>query len=526
VTLPRIVIAIAFLLVLGVPFALRPADTAHPDKDALTLIIVTPHVQQIRREFETAFDRWHFAKFQKHTRIDWRTPGGTSEIVKQLSAQFTAAAKDGSFDFSDPANPRCAPGTIGTDIALGGGSFDHTRLKTGVTVALADATRKIPMSEPAGFSAQQLDDWFGENKIGSQKLYDPEQFWLGTALSSFGIVFNRDVLASIGAHEPQTFEDLTDPRYTGWIALADPRQSGSILTTFEAILNSYGWDRGWRTLRDLCANTRYFTNSSTKPPIDISAGEAAAGLAIDFYGRSQAQSILRPGQKPEDSRVGYIDPRGAVYIDADPVSILRGAPHPELARRFVEFSLSEEGQALWQFPAAPVGQASRLPSSEAAGTAAPQIPPGPETYELRRMPVRRVMYEKYFDRFVDRVNPFTLARELPNRGWRSGVPVMMGCFAIDIADQQRAAWKVLCRVRADPTFPPDVLLEMDRLFYSWPRHTMADGTRLDFNEANFKAIARDTANWTDPARMPAIRVAYTQFFVRAYERVVEIGEGK
>jgi ABC-type Fe3+ transport system substrate-binding protein len=511
----RVAIVVALLLVLGVPFALRPAaEKDAAGKDAQTIIVITPHVQQIRREFEAGFDRWYFGKFGSHVRVDWRTPGGTTEILKQLEAEYTVAAKGGRFDLSDPKNPRCAAGTVGVDVAFGGGSYDHTRLKNGVSVAVAGPggkteTVKIPMSEPAGFSQTQMDEWFGENKIGSQKLYDPEQYWIGTALSSFGIVYNRDVLKKLGLPEPRRFEDLTDPRYQGWVALADPRQSGSITTTFEAILNGYGWDRGWKILRDMCANTRYFTNSSTKPPIDISAGEAAAGLAIDFYGRSQAQSILRPGQKPEDSRVGYVDPETAVYIDADPASILRGCPHPELARRFVEYCLSVEGQSLWQF--AP-------DQGPDAGTARQM---GPDTYELRRMPVRRVMYEKFFDRFVDRVNPFTLAKEMPNRGWRPAIGIMMGAFAIDIADEQRAAWAALNRARKDPKFPPQALTEMERLFYAWPTHVMADGSKLDFSEANFKAIAKDTKSWRDASRTAEAKMAYTEFFRRNYQKVLE-----
>src|SRR3954468_15868312 len=293
--LARALIAVAFLVVLGVPFALRPASEREASgKDAPALIVITPHVQQIRREFVGAFARWHLAKYGERVAVDWRTPGGTSEIVKQLEAQYTAAAKEGAFDLSDPKNPRCAAGTIGVDVAMGGGSFDHTRLKNGVTATLGGGIgsesrpTRIPMSEPAGFSKEQLEAWYGENSIGGQRLYDPEQYWLGTALSSFGIVFNREVLGRLGLPEPRRFEDLAEFRYFGWVALADPRQSGSVATTFEAILNGYGWDRGWAILREMCANSRYYTNSSTKPPIDISAGEAAAGLAIDFYGRSQA----------------------------------------------------------------------------------------------------------------------------------------------------------------------------------------------------------------------------------------------
>src|SRR5262249_43706724 len=144
--------------------------------------------------------------------------------------------KSGLISFPSPGKPAAAPGSIGFDLMMGGGSYEHGKLKRGVTVAAPTAIPgstgtidvRIPMSVPAGFSKEQLDAWFGKNQIGVQQLYAPEQYWLGTALSGFGIVFNRDLLREKGLDEPRAFADLTDPRYSGTLALADPRLSGSV----------------------------------------------------------------------------------------------------------------------------------------------------------------------------------------------------------------------------------------------------------------------------------------------------------
>jgi iron(III) transport system substrate-binding protein len=525
----RVLIILALALILGIPFLLRPPAAAR-DADAAVLIIVTPHVPQIRDEFSTAFDRWHLARTGRHARIDWRVPGGTSEILKLLQAKYNDAASRGLFDLSDPANPACADGTVEFDMMLGGGSYEHGRLKKGdgVTAELDIDDQKaripIPMSTPPSppFDRATLDEWFGPNSIGAQTLYDPDQFWLGTALSSFGIVYNREVLARLGLPEPQSFLDLCNPRLINWVSLADPRQSGSITTTFDSILSNQGWDRGWRTLREMTANARSFTSSSTKPPIDVGHGEAAMGLAIDFYGRAQAQAVVGPDGI---SRVGYTDPAGSVYIDADPVSILRGAPNPDLARLFVEFCLSEEAQALWQFrPLADSASTSPLRQQREFSSAA--LPLGPDHHALRRLPIRRVMYEKHFDRFIDRVNPFEIASDTKPQGWRDSIGIMMGAFAIDTADAQHAAWAALNRARLDPAFPPATLAEMERLFYAMPDHHMTDGTTLPFTESNYAAISKDTARWRDPARAPAARIAYTRFFNDHYGRVTDLAAGQ
>lgn len=520
----QIAIALAFAFIVIIPLALRPRDTGTDlNSQREPLIIVTPHVQQIRIEVGRAFERWMEREHSRRVRIDWRAPGGTTEILKLLEAQFTAALASDQIDFADPKNPVLSPGTIGYDLMFGGGSFDHGRLKTGITGNHRGEARKVPMSAPAGFTQSQLDTWFGENIIGTQTLYDPEQYWIGTALSSFGIIFNRELLNQRGLPEPTTFEDLADPRYDGLLSLADPRQSGSVTTTMDSILNYYGWEKGWRILRGMGANARSFSGSATKPPIDVSTGEAGAGLAIDFYGRVQAASVSSGEAEP---RVGYIDPVGAVYIDADPVSILRGAPHPDLAKLFVEFCLTEEAQALWQFPATstPRGQANPL---DAHGQRL-----GPEISELHRLPVRRSMYAPAMKRhFTDDADPFEAASKVASKRWRASIPLMMGAACIDVTDDQRSAWRAIQRVRSRGD--TERAERMTTLFFSWPMPQRVAARYLELFaepapaavqvpiEPGDKNSTFDQLNkaWRDRDTGPRLRVVYTELFREMYAQV-------
>lgn len=575
----RIIIALLLGLILGVPFAMTVGRGAkEPPAGAERLIIITPHVPQIRAEFSAAFEAWHLREYGEPAVVDWRAIGGTSEIRTQLNAMFSSAVKSlvfrGLYDPTQPDTALLPPGAVEYDLFFGGGSFDHGQTARPMTIPVTlpdgtDTTARVRQSAPAGFTQAELDDLFGDNRIGPQLLYDPDQRWIGTALSSFGIVFNREVFARLGVPEPDSFKDLTDPRLIGWVALADPRQSGSITTTFDSILGNQGWEDGWRTLRAMCGTTRYFTNSSTKPPVDISQGEAAAGLAIDFYGRGQAQVILDSGG---GDRVGYTDPAGSVYVDADPISLLNGAPNPELAKRFVRFTLTDEAQALWQFPA--------LDDNADANPSGPDGQPmGPRQYELRRMPVRRAMYERYFDAFVDPVNPFEIVSDIQNPGWRTGVQVMMGAFGVDLADECRAAYAALHEARTSGAFTPAELAELEARFYAFPEtriealanlpgfadlpanskaliesqgwtwisdiyesgalspnsweadrianitdsdllgvvHLIKDPHALPFTEATFNAVRNE---WRQTGRNARIRIEYTRFFRENYQAIV------
>ena len=516
-----IVSAAAFAVLLGVPFVTRLGSETH-ERDGRRLIVVTPHVQQIQDEFARGFSDWHERAFGEPVSIDYRIPGGTSEIRRQLEAEYKARLADGAYTL-EPTDGGyevvMAPGTVGQDLMFGGGSYDHGTLARGLLATLTTPDgepieMRVPMAIPAGLTDDELDTIFGDNRIGTQTLYDPGQYWIGTALSSFDIISNNDVLTRLHVPAPTAFRDLTDPRLFGWVALADPRQSGSITTTFDSILGNYGWNEGWAILRAMCGNARYFTASSTKPPADVSSGDAAVGLAIDFYGRGQAQVVAEAG---DPDRVTYIDPAGEVYIDADPITILRGGPDPELARRFLRFVLSEEGQALWQFNATTREAGADNPLGESGQ------PMGPERSELRRMPIRRSMYAKYFDFFKDPVVPFELVSDVENPGWRTGVQMMMGAFGIDSAPKCRRAWRAIIDASNDGSFPEAVLAEMRERFHAFPYTPVGneDGGSewVPFTEATYRAVRNQ---WRDPVRGARLKIRYTGFYIDRYNEVIEM----
>lgn len=499
--LSSIVMLAIIALLIAVPLAMRPGE-ATPPANAERLIVITPHNTQIRWEFERAFSAWHEEHFGTPVVIDYRRPGGTSEIQKQLSAIYAAALQRGDI----APDGSVEDGTMPYDLFFGGGSYEHNVTKRGVTATLPSGEEvTLSLSRPAGFTQDELDEIYGENRIGASVLYDPDRSWLGVCVSSFGILYNRDLLDELNLLEPTQWKDLTEPSYAGLLAMGDPRQSGSIATTYESILNMQGWDEGWRTLRAMSANARYFTGESKKVVLDISRGDAAAGVAIDFYGRFQAEAVVPEGAPPESSRLGYVDPIGETFIDPDPISLLRGGPNPELADRFLRFALSERGQAIWNF--------------RAQGDDAPETALGPRRYNLRRMPIRRVMYEQYMSHFIDQSNPYESASDAPSRGWRSMINPMMGAFAIDVHHEMKRAWAVLNEAKAGGASEA-LIAEMQSLFYAMPTHTMPDGTKLLFSPENYTAIRND---WRDRERAAEYRIEYTGFFRENYERVVSLG---
>ena len=419
----RIALLILFFVVLLTPFALRALMVKAPrGADAPAegrLVIVTPNNQDIRREFERAFNQWHLQQFGSKVEIEYRTPGGTNDIKRLLETTYRGHMQDGKTADEVP---------IEIDIVWGGGDyfFDvelHGEL--GILQRLDVDPKLIAQVFPeptlAGVKLREV------TRDEQGNLLPPT--WVGVCLSSFGIVYNPDIYASLGLQPPRGWGDLTDPRLADLVALADPTRSGSAAVAYmmvlqramadaeEAIFSQHpelrqmpakqrsadpryaaaiaaGWKRGMGQLLLIAANARYFTDSANLVPRDVSVGDAAAGMAIDFYGRT-FEEIVGP------SRIRYVSPIAATAITPDPIGILRGVKDKrrELAKRFVHFLLTPEGQLLW---------------IRKAGT-----PGGPVERGLRRPPVRRDLYSDRRD-CSDDVNPFEEAGGFNQRGeWMS-----------------------------------------------------------------------------------------------------------
>jgi ABC-type Fe3+ transport system substrate-binding protein len=508
-------------LVVGVPFLLRPqgaggaAEPAVFGDDADALIIITPHNEQIRFEMAAGFNRWRAEQNLPAVRFDWRASGGTTDLRNGILAQFEARARQDRVDDG-----------IGADLFFGGGDYDHGKVARGVTLGLGDDTQSFLIVEAPRLPDGLFEAAFPQPNIGGEPLYHPDRLWIGTALSSFGIVYNRDLLDMLGGvSAPTTWADLADPRYVNWLAMADPNHSGSITTALNTVLARTGWTEGWADLRRIYANARYFAASSTKIPLDVSSGEAAAGMAIDFYGRYQAGAIAA-AQGDGPGRVGYIDPViGGVSMSAtssDPITLLRGAPHRETAEQFIAWVLSPEAQHLWQAEAGSPG--------------------GTVRYELRRMPIRRDVYRpEYRQHWVDpEINPFETARPLlPGmNGFRSAIGPLSHALAIDIHDDLKDAWRAIQRTPDDHPDKAEMLRLFDELpealTLRWPSESIAADWReiLDQPDHPQHAATRQTledfsdriGDRSDDQKLKD-KLEWTLFFREQYRKIAGMGAG-
>jgi iron(III) transport system substrate-binding protein len=199
--------------------------------------------------------------------------------------------------------------------------------------------------------------------IGKPKpilLKDPNGYWTGTVLEPYGLVYHPRLLQRLGVQPPKDWDDLLDPKLKGNVAQCAPTRSSSSHATYEVILQREGDAKGWEWLKRLGGNTGMFTARSRDVPSVVAKGEFAAGFAVPSY------------MAFEDRLAGFdikfVAPKTA-WITPEPIAILAGAPHPNAARAFIEFMLSERGQKVAMergvFPITPKYRVQGAPGSRA-----------------------------------------------------------------------------------------------------------------------------------------------------------------
>jgi len=183
---------------IAIPLLLQPKaeDRTQAAADAAKVVIITPHSESLRYEFSRGFRKYYHDKYGKEVSIEWRTPGGTSDIVKYIDDRYEAAFRAVWQD--DPANgpwtaaiaanfdnPKAVAGSgmteealksrkkfldsdtgIGIDLFFGGGQYDHQR----------QAAKGY--SVDAGIQ-QKHPEWFNDNVIpysfSGETFYDKQR---------------------------------------------------------------------------------------------------------------------------------------------------------------------------------------------------------------------------------------------------------------------------------------------------------------------------------------------------------------
>ena len=169
-----------------------------------------------------------------------------------------------------------------------------------------------------------------ESKKIPEDLVDKEGFWTAFYVNPYVLGFNTNLVKREKA--PKTYEDLLNPKWKGGKISIDDEAYGLLI----GLMDAWGKEKAVDYFRKLAAQQPVVMRGNTNRVQLAVAGEYSLIIAY-------APTIQR-----ETSHGAPIDwvPLEPVAVQVNPVMVAARAPHPNAAKLFTDFVLSEEGQKM------------------------------------------------------------------------------------------------------------------------------------------------------------------------------------
>jgi len=157
-------------------------------------------------------------------------------------------------------------------------------------------------------------------------LADPGLYYPASATSHL-LVYHKQNVAQADA--PKSWTDLLDPKWKGRVATGHPAFSGCTGIWVLALRKTYGWDY----FEKLAKNNPRIGRSGNDPLTLINAGECLVGPAPT----STAFQNVDKGNP-----IQPVYPADGATLCVGPSAVMANAPHPNAARLFMEWLLSDD----------------------------------------------------------------------------------------------------------------------------------------------------------------------------------------
>lgn len=167
---------------------------------------------------------------------------------------------------------------------------------------------------------------------------DKDDYWCGFAARARILLVNTKVVSK--SDMPKSINDMLNPKWKGKIALAKPL-FGTTATHAVCLFTVWGEAKGREYYQGLKANGVRIVSGNRQVAQAVGTGEIAFGItdtddAMEEIAAGSPVAIVYPDRGKDEL--------GTLYLP-NVVSIIKGAPHPEEARKLANFLLSKEVEA-------------------------------------------------------------------------------------------------------------------------------------------------------------------------------------
>jgi iron(III) transport system substrate-binding protein len=161
---------------------------------------------------------------------------------------------------------------------------------------------------------------------------------IGIYSGALGFGFNTVQLKDTGLPEPKCWADLLDAKLKDEVQVADPNSSGTAYTLLATIVQLMGEEKGFAYLKSLHRNVNQYTKSGVAPAKAMGLGETTVGIAFQH-------DLMIPAVN-DNAPVKVVAPCEGTGYEIGSMSIIKGGPNLENAKRFYDWALTPAAQAL------------------------------------------------------------------------------------------------------------------------------------------------------------------------------------
>ena len=206
--------------------------------------------------------------------------------------------------------------------------------------AEADANRfevdVIHVSSPTEVERLKDEDHFVSYAAPEYANYDAryvdvDNTWFIARTHLVVIGYNPTALA--GAEAPKTWEDLTNPAFKDRTGILDPRGVGASYYWRYSMWSVYGDDY----IKNIAANNPALSLTTAPLHDRTISGELVAIQDLNY--------LIDASRIEQGAPIEAVYPPEGSPLIRSPVGVVKGAPHPNAAKVFIDFLASQEGQA-------------------------------------------------------------------------------------------------------------------------------------------------------------------------------------
>jgi iron(III) transport system substrate-binding protein len=156
--------------------------------------------------------------------------------------------------------------------------------------------------------------------------------YVAQGAAALAIIWN----AKSGKPKPRDWSDLAMASYKDAVTMPDPAASGSAFGLVSGLAANQGF--GWKFFRTLKSNGAFVAgaNAAALNPV-MQGAKAAVFGGVDY---------ISLGARAKGEAIDVIYPASGTVLEARPMMILKSTKNAALAKRFIDYALSEDGQKL------------------------------------------------------------------------------------------------------------------------------------------------------------------------------------